>query len=103
MKLQRPKAQYKSKKTSFRRCFHCEKRFRNPQAVRGHQLHCPVRRLKAQAQGRTADEPTNSSLKEKDHESRRRSPYSQENKLLLIDTHESIKSLLQCMEFIVVS
>jgi hypothetical protein len=103
MKPKVRKSSTRSRKSSFRRCYCCEKRFKNAQAVRAHQPHCPVRRLKAQAQGIPADEPPESFLKARDHESHRRGPYSQENKLLLIDTHESIKALLQSMEFIVVS
>jgi hypothetical protein len=42
-------------------------------------------------------------LKGKDHESRRPGPDSQENKLLLLDTHEDIKQLFQVLELILVS
>ena len=101
MKLKTPNPASKAKKTHFRRCFHCEKRFKNPQAVRGHQPHCPVRRLNAQAGGQTQDKPTRNSVLQEDSEYHRPGPDSKESKLLLVNTHEDIEQLIQVMGHIV--
>lgn len=92
-----------ARKTRRKRCFHCEKPFKNPQAVRAHQLHCAVRRLKMQAEAAVRHQPVHSSIKRKESESHRPGPESKENKLLLLDTHEGIKQLLLVLEYIIAS
>ncbi len=93
-----------ARKTRARRCFYCERRFKNAQAVRGHQLHCPVRRLRLQAEAgrrlqpagqlsRDQTSPVNPSETSARSVHKRHGPDSQENKLLLLDTHEAITKL----------
>ena len=93
-----------ARKTRARRCFYCERRFRNAQAVRGHQLHCPVRRLRLQAEAGTRLQPAGHPSRDQAHPvnaaeasaqslHRRHGPDSQESKLLLLDTHEAITQL----------
>lgn len=43
-------------------CFACGKRFKNPQAVRGHRRHCRYPRLKRQAEAQAADQPVPADL-----------------------------------------
>ena len=98
MKPKTQKLASKARKTRFRRCFYCEKRFKNPQAVRAHQLHCSVRRLKKQAQTAIKPQPPqarpptasrpNGSI---DELRRRPGPDSKENKRLLVDSLEQVQ------------
>src|SRR5690348_13396790 len=82
----------RAKKSAARRCFYCEKRFRNSQGVRAHQLHCEIRRQKAQAESALRPEPEGRSSSHHDSHSRP-GPDSQEMKLLLLDAHEAITEL----------
>lgn len=92
-----------AKKTRARRCFYCERRFRNAQAVRAHQLHCEVRRMRAQAEAEITVQPAGRSSRTKaSHVNtteasqslhKRHGPDSQENKLRLLNTHEAIMQL----------
>lgn len=102
MKANTSKPASKARKTRFRRCFYCEKRFRNAQAVRAHQLHCPVRRLKAEAQAKFAHQPpqARTPIASRPNESidelrRVPGPDSRENRRLLVDTLEQIQLVVE--------
>ena len=93
-----------ARKTRAKRCFYCERRFKNAQSVRAHQLHCPVRRLRLQAEAGTRLQPAghlsrdqappvNAGEASAQSCHKRHGPDSQESKLLLLDTHEAITQL----------
>jgi hypothetical protein len=71
-------------------CFACGKRFKNPQAVRGHRRHCRYPRLKRQAEAEAATQPVPATRFGK-----RPGPLSQEAKLLLLDAWEGLEQLLR--------
>jgi hypothetical protein len=88
MKAQRRKRAPRAKKKRFWRCNSCNKRYDNPQAVRGHQLHCRTRRLKQQAEA----EPR-SRLATSSRVGKRPGPLSMEAKLLLLEVQDALEGL----------
>lgn len=69
-------------------CFACGKRFKNPQAVRGHRRHCRYPRLKREAEAQAASQPVPDTRVGK-----RPGPLSQEAKLLSLDAWEGLEQL----------
>src|SRR5690349_21023932 len=90
MKAKRPKTAPRAKNKRFWRCHACKKRFTNPQAVRGHQLHCRVRRLQRQAEAQPGWQPATSLRGGK-----RPGPLSMEAKLLLLEVQDALEGLQQ--------
>src|SRR5688572_16478750 len=88
MKAKRPNRASRARNKRFWRCHSCKKRFKNPQAVRGHQLHCRVRRLQRQAEA----EPQ-SQLLTSCRVGKRPGPLSMEAKLLLLEVQDALEGL----------